>query len=103
MNPIHSHKTVFALAVLLFLLMFSRSAWAQVPALDELAGNWQSASNLLSLPALNNSLGSAKAVRDVLAIADLSFPPITMTGDTGTLLRSEEHTSELQSLRHLVC
>jgi hypothetical protein len=86
MNPIHSHKTVFALAVLLFLLMFSRSAWAQVPALDELAGNWQSASNLLSLPALNNSLGSAKAVRDVLAIADLSFPPITMTGDTGTLL-----------------
>src|ERR1035441_9643036 len=86
MNPIHSHKTFFALAMLLLLAMFSRSVSAQVPALDELAGNWQSASNLLSLPALNNSLGSAKAVRDALAIADLSFPPITMTGDTGTLL-----------------
>src|ERR1017187_289580 len=86
MNPIHSHKTFFALAMLVLLAMFSRSVSAQVPALDELAGNWQSASNLLSLPALNNSQGSAKAVRDVLSIADLSFPPVTMTGETGALL-----------------
>src|ERR1017187_7760832 len=86
MNPIHSHKIFFALAMLLLLAMSSRSAWAQVPALDELAGNWQNASHLLSMPALNNVLGSAKAVRDAFAIADLSFPPITLTGDTGTLL-----------------
>src|ERR1039457_6785910 len=85
MNPIHSHKKNSALAVLLFLVMFSRPAWAQVPALDELAGNWQSASNLLSMPALNNSLGSAKAVRDVLSTTDLSFPPVTMTGESGAL------------------
>jgi hypothetical protein len=61
------------------------SVWAQVPALDELAGAWQSASNLLSMPALNSAQGSAKVSRDALAVGDLSFPPITMTGDTGAL------------------
>src|ERR1035441_10223569 len=32
-------------------------------------------------------------------------PPLEDTGDgeKGTIARSEEHTSELQSLRHLVC
>ena len=59
---------------------------ANVPSLDELAGNWQIASNLLSLPALNNSLGSGKAMWDAVGIGNLSFPPITMTGDTGSLL-----------------
>src|ERR1700677_842340 len=61
-------------------------ALTSVPSLDELAGNWQIASNLLSLPALNNSLGSGKAARDALAIGDLSFPPITLTSNTGSLL-----------------
>jgi hypothetical protein len=59
---------------------------ADVPRLDELAGNWEIASNLLSLPALNNSLGSGKAMWDSIGIGFLSFPPITMTGDTGSLL-----------------
>jgi hypothetical protein len=86
MKPIYTHKKICVLAVLLFLEMYSRPAWAQVPSLDELAGNWQSASNLLSMPALNSSQGSAKAVRDVLSITDLSFPPITMTGETGALI-----------------
>lgn len=57
-----------------------------VPSLDELAGKWEIASNLLSLPALNNSLGSGKATWDAVGIGYLSFPPITMTGDTGSLL-----------------
>ncbi len=59
---------------------------ANVPRLDELAGKWEIASNLLSLPALNNSLGSCKATGDAVGIGNLSFPPITMTGDTGSLL-----------------
>ena len=67
-----------------------RGVWAQVPALDELAGVWQSASNLLSLPALNSAQGSAKASRDALAVGDLSFPPITMTGGTGDLLINDK-------------
>jgi hypothetical protein len=58
--------------------------------LDELAGVWQSASNLLSLPALNSAQGSAKASRDALAVGDLSFPPITMTGGTGDLLINDK-------------
>src|ERR1035441_876880 len=29
--------------------------------------------------------------------------PVSRPGELGLLLRSEEHTSELQSLRHLVC
>lgn len=57
-----------------------------VPSLDELAGNWEMVSNLLSLPALDNSLGSGKATHDAVGIGDLSFPPITMTGDTGSVL-----------------
>ncbi|HXC34832.1 MAG TPA: hypothetical protein VNV43_03100, partial [Candidatus Acidoferrales bacterium] len=57
-----------------------------VSRLDELAGKWEIASNLLSLPALNNSLGSGKATWDAVGIGSLSFPPITMTGDTGSLL-----------------
>jgi hypothetical protein len=40
-----------------------------IPSLDELAGDWQQAAQVRSLPALNNTLGSAQAVRDVLAVA----------------------------------
>ncbi len=63
---------------------------ADIPSLDELAGNWQIASNLLSLPALNNSLGSGKAMDDAIGIGFLSFPPLTMTGDTGSLLIDDQ-------------
>ena len=85
-------RHLLLLAFLLFILSGPRllsateSSLTNVPSLDELAGNWQIASNLLSLPALNNSLGSGKCAHDALAIGDLSFPPITMTGDTGSLL-----------------
>ncbi len=57
-----------------------------VPDLNELAGNWQDAAKVRCLPAINSTQGSAQAVRDVLALGNLSFPPITMTGDTGRLL-----------------
>jgi hypothetical protein len=61
-------------------------AGAQVPGLNELAGDWQNAAEVRSLPALNSTQGSAQAVRDVLAVGKLSFPPITLTDDTGALL-----------------
>ena len=61
-------------------------AGAQVPPLTDLAGDWQIAAEVRSLPALNSLLGSAQTVRDVLAVRKLSFPPITLTGDTGALL-----------------
>ena len=61
-----------------------------VPSLDELAGDWQIASNLLSLPAFDNTLGSGKETRDPIAVGDLSFPPITMTSNTGSLLIDSE-------------
>ncbi|MGH7981168.1 MAG: hypothetical protein ACREE6_17465, partial [Limisphaerales bacterium] len=37
------------------------------------------------MPALNNSLGSGKATSDAVGIGCLSFPPLTMTGNTGSL------------------
>jgi hypothetical protein len=83
-------------AALLLLTGLSRpqetfaQASANIPSLDELAGNWQIASNLLSLPALNNSLGSGKAIDDAIGIGFLSFPPLTMTGDTGSLLIDDQ-------------
>src|ERR1035437_1197801 len=57
-----------------------------VPSLDELAGQWQNASSLRSLPALSSGHGSAQAARGVLSLENVSFPPITMAGDTGALL-----------------
>ena len=74
------------LSTLLLVSVAARPAGAQVPSLNELAGDWQNAAEVGSLPALNNPLGSAQAVRDVLAVGKLSFPPITMTDDTGALL-----------------
>lgn len=64
----------------------SQRAAAQVPSLNDLAGDWQNAADVRSLPALNNPLGSAQALRDVLAVGKLSFPPLTLTGDTGGML-----------------
>lgn len=58
----------------------------RIPALESLAGRWEDVSTLLALPAINNADGSAEAGRSILAIDNLSFPPITMTGGTGTLL-----------------
>ncbi len=74
------------LLVVWFFSLLSRPATAQVPSLSDLAGDWQRAAEVRSLPALNNTLGSAQAVRDALALGKLSFPPITLTGDTGSLL-----------------
>jgi hypothetical protein len=88
-NPVRSNNGFRAVAVILFLTLLLAGggrARAQIPALDELAGDWQNASNLLSMPALNSGLGSAKAAREALSIGDLSFPPITMTGGTGAML-----------------
>src|ERR1035438_997111 len=103
---VQSGKRCSLAALLLTLLLFSvegRRAGAQVPSLNDLAGDWQKVAEVRSLPALNSPHGSAQAVRDVLAVGKLSFPPITLTDDTGALLidgqapvlRSEEHTSEL--------
>jgi len=71
--------------VWLLLLATTRLAGAQVPSLSDLAGDWQRAAEVRSLPALNCTLGSAQVVPDVLAVGKVSFPPLTMTGDTGGL------------------
>ncbi len=59
---------------------------ARIPRLESLAGKWEDVSTLLALPAINNADGSAEAARSILAIDNLSFPPITMTGGTGSML-----------------
>ena len=83
------------LAAPALLILFSRhAAVAQpvsppagaIPSLEELAGQWQDAAEVRCLPAVNNLRGSAQVVRDALAVGKLSFPPVTMTGDTGELL-----------------
>src|SRR5947199_2517771 len=42
-------------------------------------------------------------IRTILTSNTLSFKEINLYANNTSLLRSEEHTSELQSLRHLVC
>ncbi len=44
------------------------------------------------MPAINNADGSAEASRGMLSIDNLSFPPITMTGNTGSLLIGDRPT-----------
>jgi len=61
------------------------AAGTPVPALEELAGDWQDAVGLRSFPALNSTEGSAQAAHDVLSVGNLSFPPITLFGKTGAL------------------
>ncbi len=86
--------SLFRPAALAFLVLFSRHPAlaltvsppaGAIPSLGELAGDWQDAAAVRCLPAINNLRGSAQAVRDALAVGKLSFPPITMTGDTGGL------------------
>lgn len=61
------------------------SVLRSIPTMDELAGKWLDASTLLAMPAMNNADGSAEASRGMLSVDNLSFPPVTMTGNTGTL------------------
>jgi hypothetical protein len=78
-------KSALLIALLLGLLGVGQAP-GQIPSLNDLAGDWQDAGEVRSLPALNCTQGSAQAIRDVLAVGKLSFPPITLTGDTGVLL-----------------
>lgn len=57
-----------------------------IPSMDELAGSWQTAADLRCLPAINSMQGSAQTLKDVLSVGKLSYPPVTMTGQTGSLL-----------------
>ena len=58
---------------------------SSVPALDSLAGDWQNVDTVRSMPAISSSQGSGKTARDVLALEHVSFPPVTMNGNTGQL------------------
>jgi len=77
---------VALILAVLMTLVAAFSARAQIPSLQSLAGDWQQAAEVRCMPAVNNTQGSAQAIRDVLAVGKLSFPPITLTGDTGSLL-----------------
>src|SRR5437899_8772543 len=59
-------------------------------------------STLFPYTTLFRSLGIAGA-RSHGLLGDLAFFPGGQDGCPGNEARSEEHTSELQSLRHLVC
>lgn len=78
--------SVVLLLVSLEFMIIMPHGYAQVPSLDDLAGDWEQAAKLRSMPALNNTLGSAQTLPDVLAIGRLSFPPITLAANTGSLL-----------------
>lgn len=58
---------------------------ASVPTLEELAGEWMDAATLRSRPALNSACGSGQAAANLLAVENLSFPPLTQAGTVGHL------------------
>src|SRR5256885_13970117 len=53
-----------------------------VPGLDELAGDWMPAGTLLNLPAVNNFHGGLHASANLLAVTQLTFPPLSLGGVT---------------------
>src|ERR1035441_6753564 len=61
--------------------------------------------NCHSSPALQerNGLGLTPLLRGVADAAKLGYNFLNVAGVEPLRYRSEEHTSELQSLRHLVC
>jgi len=81
------NKYFYWIFILSFISCFGESTAQSkdILSLDELAGTWQEAALVRSLPAVNSTQGSAQAVRDILAVGKLSFPPITMRGTTGSL------------------
>ena len=56
-----------------------------VPSLDELAGEWNAASALRSLPSVNSPRGAAKATANILSVDDMNFPPIFSAGAAANL------------------
>lgn len=89
---------ISTLPFLFFLFQNECSAQRKtIPSLDDLAGTWQNVAGLRSLPAVNSTQGSAQAVDDVLAIGKLSYPPITMSGTTGSLFINGEKPKFEQS------
>jgi len=81
------HAVLAAMALLLLVATKTVCAQSQaIPSLEQLGGQWQSASSLRSLPALNNTRGAAQVTSDLVSIGNVSFPPITMAGDTGGML-----------------
>ena len=81
-----SREACFLVVALGILLVEAAASSAQTPTLEQLAGDWQDAATLRAFPALNNTLGAAQAEQGVLALTNVSFPPITMARDTGVLL-----------------
>jgi hypothetical protein len=73
-------------AALGILFIEAKAGLAQIPTLEQMAGEWQDAASLRAFPALNNTLGAAQAEQGVLTLTNISFPPITMAHDTGALL-----------------
>ncbi len=78
-------RIFFVLTLIVFCGEIINAQSNEIMSLDELAGIWENASQLRSLPALNSTQGSAQAVHDILAVGNLSFPPVTMSSNTGSL------------------
>src|ERR1035438_5288471 len=76
--------------------------------LDELAtpaqdkNEHRDAAILLSLPGLGRKIAATMLSEASQAIADRDYHALRCYSGAAPITRSEEHTSELQSLRHLV-
>src|SRR5882724_2078132 len=95
------HRIEYFRAVADYAEMVSRGG--DLTAVCEGARYVQSPLLAFMVPTLSSSVGT-------LSIADVADLPQRLADDPrpvrsvlGQLMRSEEHTSELQSLRHLVC
>jgi len=61
------------------------AASPDVPSLDELSGGWNATSELRSLPEVTSPRGAAKSTCNILAVDNIGFPPIFVSGAAGIM------------------
>lgn len=63
----------------------TEGAWRGLPSLDELAGDWMPVGTLLNMPSVNNFHGGLHAGWNLLSFLELTFPPLSLSGECASL------------------
>lgn len=96
-KPISQLKWIISTSVITWSMITGLSAapedLANVPSLDELAGEWQAAASIRSSPALNSPLGATKTHRtpeNILGVEFINFPPMVASANTMLLINGKQ-------------
>src|SRR5437868_2954007 len=72
------------------------SAFAQVPKIDQLAGHWLDAKDILNFPSVNNTHGAVRCGANLTEFYHGNFPPLSQAGSTAELTIDERPVAAQQ-------